>query len=262
MTVKLRWAPAELGSCVHALHILDGGESLIPSELNDALEPFLGQLKVSAHRAAGNLSDLWPRLIPLACCHEAPSTVVQELRVDEESTDLATVLRSALQAMQRVCTSMAALRDRERPLREQWEARGPGLLRTLERVTGPLDISQVTVHLVHPVSGGGGAAHPQHASVHLEALLTNAVNQPPETVRLAWLLAQLRPPTAALPGSAEASPALQLLPPVLWAAEQVELGTFDLPAVERACRAWLPHDAIDLVAPLVDEWRERGFAGP
>ena len=84
------------------------------------------------------------------------------------------------------------LASRERPLREQWEARGPGLLLHTSRSADPARLpQQATVWLVHPIQGGGGTAHPRFHGVTLEAMLYHPVAELPEPLRLAWLLAQL-----------------------------------------------------------------------
>ncbi|HND55903.1 MAG TPA: hypothetical protein PLV92_25980 [Pirellulaceae bacterium] len=91
------------------------------------------------------------------------------------------------------------LRLRIGPLREQWEARGPGLLRQVvlralkqgwrERKDGSSDEPQRVI-IVAPVNGGGGWACPARDVVVFEGLLANPWRQLPEISRLAWLLAQ------------------------------------------------------------------------
>src|SRR5690606_23019649 len=88
--------------------------------------------------------------------------------------------------------ALEELELRSAPLREQWEARGGGLLATLARLTtAGLVPEMADVILVHPVLGGGGAAHWQYNSVQFEAVLANPLAELPEVLRLGWLLAQL-----------------------------------------------------------------------
>jgi hypothetical protein len=130
------------------------------------------------------------------------------------------------------------------PLREQWEARGPGMLAAVGTMTEPeLLVARADVVLVHPAAGGGGAAHLAYNSVRIEAVLANPHDALPEVVRLGWLLSMLN---ADLPMYSEhIDPArrtrvcgLSMLPAALAAAEVVELARFDRPTVELALGAW------------------------
>jgi hypothetical protein len=133
---------------------------------------------------------------------------------------------------------------RSRPIREQWEARGPGLMHSVGQLTDQrLIVEHAEVVLVLPALGGGGAAHLSNNSVRLEAVLANPVPALPEVVRLAWLLAQLN---CDLPVFGELLPPdrlthvaqLALLPPVLRAAQEVELAEFNERAMTAAISAW------------------------
>ena len=142
---------------------------------------------------------------------------------------------------------------REGPLREQWEARGPGLLARMARLIGKEFIAaEAEVLLVHPVHGGGGAVHAGYNSVSFEAVLANPFPDLPEVVRLAWLLARLRVEQT-LPASHTDGPILEqvvavsLLPVVLTAAQEVEL--------------ILPSDSIEpILKSALFLWRVEGVA--
>jgi hypothetical protein len=133
---------------------------------------------------------------------------------------------------------------RERPLREHWEARGPGLLHRMARWTDPRVVpSEARVVLVHPALGGGGAAHIPYNNVHIEAVLTNPIPDLPETVRLGWLLAQLNLdlPVFSEQVSGERLPdvaELAMLPVTLQAAAEVELAEFSPEMLDLALKAW------------------------
>ena len=78
------------------------------------------------------------------------------------------------------------------PLRSQWEARGPGLLAAMRRLSADdLLVPAASLMLVQPVLGGGGLAHPSSNGVTFEGLLANPLPQLPEVLRLGWLLGQL-----------------------------------------------------------------------
>ena len=115
------------------------------------------------------------------------------------------------------------------PLRLQWEARGPGMLRTIGELTEPeLIVPSADVILVYPALGGGGDAQLPNNTVRIEAVLANQVTELPETVRLGWMLAQLHLDVPMygenvhidrLPHVAR----FAMLVPALQAAEEVEL---------------------------------------
>jgi len=134
---------------------------------------------------------------------------------------------------------------RSRPLRELWEAHGPGLLAAIGRSTDKrLLVDEATVLLVQPfAAGGGGAAYAATNTVALEAVLANPHPRLPETVRLAWLVSQLSADLpdfveALPPGTAEAVMAWGMLPAALDAAADLEVVRpgADLPAL--AAEAW------------------------
>jgi hypothetical protein len=133
---------------------------------------------------------------------------------------------------------------RERPLREQWEARGPGLLSHVSQITEEdLIVESAEVLLVHPALGGGGDAHLAANAVRVEAVLANPIAELPEVVRLAWLIAQLK---LDLPLYSESIHADRLphvaryamLPAILSAAEAVELVRFTPQTMRQAVIAW------------------------
>jgi hypothetical protein len=159
---------------------------------------------------------------------------------------------------------------RERPLREQWEARGPGLLQQLGCLTDPQLISeQCTVLLLHPARGGGGEAHLAYNSVRIEAVLANPHAELPEVVRLAWLIAQVQ---LDLPIWSEAIHRARLphvaryamLPPVLAAAETVELSRLSRETLQQAIAAWhiAAPPGLDAAGVVFDWWQTYQAARP
>jgi hypothetical protein len=157
---------------------------------------------------------------------------------------------------------------RSRPLRELWEAYGPGLLHSVARQTEEdVLVSRADVILVHPVLGGAGKAHLSNNSVRLEAVLTNNVPQLPETVRLAWLLGQLnldlpkfseRVPADRLPYVA----ALAVLPVVLQAGHELELCQFNPTLTTLAIARWKLATSPEATAELVHLWWETYQSSP
>ncbi len=130
------------------------------------------------------------------------------------------------------------------PIREQWEARGPGLVAMLRRLTEP-DVApqNAEVILVRPVTGGRGQAFPAYHSLVVEAVLANSIPELPEIVRLAWLWGQLhfdlpkyRDPLG--PGQIAGVGRLALIPAVLAAAAETDLARFEPRTIALALDAW------------------------
>jgi hypothetical protein len=150
---------------------------------------------------------------------------------------------------------------RERPLREQWEGRGNGLLCEIGRLTEEsLVPERCEVLLVLPALGGAGEAHLAYNSVLIEGVLANPIAELPEVVRLAWLIAQLQ---LDLPKySEEVEPQrlpdigrLAMLPPALIAGEAMEFTRFTPELIGKAIAAWHinPPPGSDIAA-LVGQW--------
>ena len=147
------------------------------------------------------------------------------------------------------------------PIRQQWEARGPGMLHRVAKITAesPRN-SPVDVLLVHPVLGGHGDVHPPYQAVRFEAVLANPYPQVPEIVRLAWLLTRLDcrpgPLTAVIDGErfTDAS-VLAAVPLVLSAAAELELCPFNSSSLAEAVQAWrLGGTRPEVLARIAGDW--------
>jgi hypothetical protein len=149
------------------------------------------------------------------------------------------------------------------PLRQQWEARGPGMLHQLQRLTDEAVVPEFAeVVLVAPYAGGHGVAYPAQNRVALEAVLVNPLPELPETVRTAWLISQLnsdlpRFADSLAPGRGARAFQLAMLAPALDAGVSVELvASCDEAAVNAALDAWRLRDGLpaDAAARLWQWW--------
>ena len=159
------------------------------------------------------------------------------------------------------------------PLREQWEARGPGMLREIARLTEAEVIPQAAeIILVAPYAGGRGSAHARQNRVTLEGVLFHPLPSLPEPVRVAWLLAQLN---SDLPRygdllSTDRAPAIlaaAMTAPTLATAQEVELATCDEMTLATAFDAWgiageLPGDAPERVWNWWNAWVDQPATWP
>ena len=274
--MQLRWIASQSASCFHAAAAMFGGETLtdpqVAAALADPLDTLRGEIVASQLPAA----LFWEHLVPLAAGIENNRELADVLQrkilpAGQRSEFLTSRLAagfSALEAAYRETLPdlVDELAARAQPLRQQWEARGPGLLKTVARLSDErLIVEQADVILVRPVLGGMAVAHLPYNSVRMEAVLADPHATLPETVRLAWVLAQLN---LDLPLFSERLrrdrlgmvAQLAMLPVVLQAAEHVELAAYDQRAIQLALEVWhieitddVPDEA-DQLADTISRW--------
>ena len=184
-----------------------------------------------------------------------PGDAASKVRIAGAVSDIETNIERSLP---NVADELTA---RVRPIREQWEARGPGLLAEIARLADPLAVpASAEIVLVLPYVGGHGVAYPAQNRIVLEAMLVHPLPELRETLRIAWLLSQLNADLPALadvlaPKSRDNILALATLPAVLSAAEAVELGHCDERSLAGALSAWrLERDDPELAGKLWSWW--------
>jgi hypothetical protein len=236
--MELRWKISDSASCFHAAAAMAGGRKILDAELAAALEPSLAGFMLECSNLGCDGSQLLDRLSMLGTDfdnnQQLASVALMKLtgcRPAESSvaglTRSITALENAYLRIRPQIAEELALRSE--PLRGQWEARGPGLLRQLAQLTEPLVVAEAaTVAIVQPVLGGFGAALIPSNLVRIEGLIADPLPTLPEVVRLAWLLSQLNLDLPMFQDGLSRDRlfevgALALLPAVLMAAEKVEL---------------------------------------
>ncbi|MCI0357963.1 MAG: hypothetical protein L0211_05745 [Planctomycetaceae bacterium] len=272
MPTNLQWKAPFTTSCLHAADGASRGMAVVDPVLAEAIGGPAADLQVAIEWLGVPPGRLWRQLLGLSGSSEVSRHIAETAlaktvgRGQHFEAQVSRLAASLLQLQNSVRAAIPKLVEelvlRERPLREQWEARGPGLLVTITNLTEPdLLAEQAEVLLVRPAFGGAGAAHLQSNAVRIEAVLANPHADLPEVVRLAWLLAQL---DLDLPRHSEEIQAdrlphvarLAMIPVVLKAAEAVELARYSPELVGRAMAAW--HVAVppglDAVGIVGDWW--------
>jgi hypothetical protein len=271
MSVEIVWRPHELASCLHAAEAMSRGEPIADARLAEAIQTPAAQLAAEIRAANLPNASFWRHLIPLTAKTAGhrqllETALTKTIGRSDKLESIVTILKAVIADLETAArAALPTLKEelalRERPLREQWEARGSGMLREIARLTEDALLPPACdVLLVYPALGGSGAAHLAYNSVRIEAVLANPVAELPEAVRLAWLIAQLQ---LDLPIHGEAIHAERLphvaqyamLPPALIAAEAVELGRFTTELIERAIAVWrlaVP-PGVDAAA-LISQW--------
>lgn len=276
--IQLEWVARVRPTVFHAAAALCAGQRPLELELPESV-------RVGCQQAAGYLlakgiqpRNFWSQLIVLSAPNDPVSVIVttalrklrgladaQSLVGDSFAGDVSTIVQQAIPHL----IQPAELEIRGEPLRQQWEAFGPGLLRLIASCTSAdLMVPQCRVLLVQPLLAGVGAAHLDYNAVHVEAMLVNADERLPEVVRLAWLVAQLNHD---LPKYSERIPrdrlatigGLAMLPATLCAAEQLGLARFDRATRLAAVQQWLSpafHEVLlsdqEQLVSMIENWWE------
>jgi len=249
-----RWTVSSAASSLHAAAALLNRATVVDRRISAELAPEAEGLGQDLAAAGIERPAFFEHAVPLCVQLASPPkwaevVVTKLLGVGQETQQIAARLARRLvgliAALERAHQgSLEELELRCAPLREQWEARGAGLLSCAARLTSKeLLVDEADVILLHPVLGGGGAAHVLYNSVRIEAVLANPIPDLPEVARLGWLIAQLN---LDLPQFSDHLPRdrlatvgpLALVEPTLAAAQEVELSKLDEPTLAVAQRAW------------------------
>ena len=200
--MELRWKISFSASCLHAAASMYEGLPVTNSAIATLLHPPAQALAAQLHACGFAVETTLPLLTGLAADYEHNRQLiemaVQRTRgaggLGEEAISRLTGNIADLEAawLREQPALVEELAVRGRPLREQWEARGPGLLRAITKLTVKNFIApSAEVVLVSPLVGGHGRAHLPSNRVTFEAVLTNPHPELPEILRLGWLLSQL-----------------------------------------------------------------------
>jgi hypothetical protein len=157
--------------------------------------------------ASLDIATFWKRLhsetlfqVPpeQACAIALSAAGCSELQVDQTARVILNRLGDSRLAFDRRFPKLSEqLKLRGRPLRDQWETFGPGLLTNITlqiwNDSPPADWwpSRVEVILVQPMRGGDGGYDADAARIWIEAVLTDIDPSVPEVLRLAYLITQL-----------------------------------------------------------------------
>ena len=279
--VELRWKNSFSVSSLHAAACIHEGLPVADPELVAPLQPSTSALIADLEACGLDVSRTLPLLTGLAADYENNRQLVEMAVTCLQGKGA--ISPAAISRLAGCIADLEAalsggrpeavdqLSVRSRPLREQWEARGPGLLLHIAKLAGdPCLAPAADVVLVHPWVGGHGRAHLPLNRITFEGVLANAHQQLPETLRLGWLLAQLNfdlPLYSDLISGSRLPriASLATLPLVLRAAEQVEWASLSAASLEQVLTCWhirpdLPPEKStnwpqDMARRLLDWWQ-------
>ncbi len=252
MTMEVRWIASAAAASLYACQKLLAGAKLVDEAVADALADDTEGLRADLAAVGLEAEPFFEHAIPLSASLAAPDELARvamakaaglarQAAAPRLAGRIAAIHAAFCRAHPR---AVEDLELRGGPIASQWEARGPGLMAAIGRLTErELVVERADVILVHPVLGGGGWAYPPYNAVCFEAVLANPIAELPEVVRLGWLLAQLNLPRPAVAGEQpprglRAVGPLAMIPPALAAAQEVELAHVENDLLTRAIVAW------------------------
>ncbi len=199
---KVLWSYARQLNALHALERLAVQNHLADQKLEVGLRATVAQIMDRLALAEVDVRVFWSRFMHAGddslsdtdrITQALQAAGCNEWTIDTTTAALVRRLAEARVAVNEVYPRMDdQLSLRARPLKDQWDTYGPGLLRLIGKLTHPdLLPNRMTLVLVHPASGGYGQAYPEERRGVVEAVLTNVVPGIPEVVRVAWVLASI-----------------------------------------------------------------------
>ncbi|MGD9720879.1 MAG: hypothetical protein AB7O59_14405 [Pirellulales bacterium] len=277
MPIELRWLASTAASCLHAAEALLRGAPLADRAAAAGLADEAAGLADELAAMGLDAGAFFGHAVPLAARFDVPlewaKAVVSKLAGPQRQEQLAQPLARRFITLQSTFSAifpgaLAELELRAGPLMEQWEARGAGLMAGVGRLTeGELVVETADTILVQPVLGGGGAAHWLYNSVRIEAVLANPLAELPEVARLGWLVAQLQLDLPRYQGDLHRDQLIEvwplaMIPPVLAAAEEVELARNTPQVLDTALSAWVSNPPAGAVDTLTGWWETYCDAQP
>lgn len=282
---RISWTPHPRLSAIHAAYVVAGGGRCVDPKTERLLVTPVTELNNRLLSASVDVGRFWRRLIVEVAGERGDgdrgdSRAVEIALSDGGLSELQ--LEPNAQGVSRLiadCRSVYAaqlpkladqLRLRARPLKERWDAYGPGLLRAIaSRIwdgSPPEDWwpPRVEALLLQPARGGAGGFDPDSQRVWVEAMLTDANPAVPEVLRVAWLVSRVAIELHTREKSGEHSRRLPWpfasIPIVLAAATDLELISATPMPVRAAMGLWDlgDHRQADVVERW---WRERERAG-
>ncbi len=202
MMTRLRWLTGDRLTPIHAARSYATGIQGVDELATRQLAPAMNEFNSRLAAAEVDFSVFWQRLFfgvasglsdSAACSLALTDAGCSPLAIDTLAGALTSQLADLrLAYAERYPKMVEQLTLRGRPLREQWDGFGAGLLNRIGKLTHPSFLPKsVTAILLSPYCGGVGGLDATASRLWIEAVLTNPCPEVPEVLRLVWLLSQL-----------------------------------------------------------------------
>lgn len=205
--INLRWIDHVEMSAAHAAHIVAIGAAYADPKTEQLLVNPVTELNNRLVSSSLEVGEFWDRYlretmtdnsVADACNAALLAAGCSELQLDQVAGAIRGRMVDARGLFLRKFPKLAEqLQLRARPLREQWETYGAGLIREVarsiwgEKAPARWLPSRVDALLVQPIRGGDGGFDAQRNRIWVEAMLTDADPAVPEVLRVAWLITRL-----------------------------------------------------------------------
>jgi hypothetical protein len=281
---RLRWTTGERLTPIHAARCFALGIRGVDAAIVKGMEAPMAELSSRLAAAELDFGLFWQRLVRDsaagasdldACTAALTSAGCSPLSVDAIASAIVSQLADIRLVHQERFPKLAEqISLRARPLREQWEGYGAGLLKRIGKLTHPSFVPKnVSCLLLSPYRGGEGGQDASAQRIWIEAVLTNPFPEVPELLRLVWLVSQVGLIEGLLSGTEDshgdpwvAPPhlprvaALAMMPLTLEAASYLELipaSPQTLPSLfGKAAQAWRISIDVPTLDILENWWRQ------
>lgn len=276
--MKLHWRSDPELSAARAAFVVATGMPCIDHKTEQSLVATVNEINHRLLSASIENGRFWTSYLDRCVAGDVPGIAVavslvrsgcNEMQVDQIAKAIISRLNDARQLFfERFPKLDEQLPLRIQPLRQRWDAIGPGLIREIERQvwqnSPPSDWwpPAVTVSAVQPLTGGGGGFDPDADSIWIEAMLTDSDPAIPEVLRVVWLVTSLAIEThiRSRTGQRMISTAWSLVsvPLVLSAASHLEMFPPGNLPIGRAADLW--HGVSPKTIRILEQWWQQ-FAG-
>ncbi|QDT09249.1 hypothetical protein [Planctomycetes bacterium K23_9] len=278
--VSIRWQTDSPLSAIHAAHAVATGAVCNDRKTEQALAGPISDINNRLLSASLDISMFWQRLLSetlyqsppeQACLIALTASGCSELQVEQIARVIVNRLGESRMAFQGRFPKLSdQLQLRGRPMRDQWETYGTGLLAAIAKLiwidSPPTDWwpRRVDALLVQPMRGGAGGYDAETSRIWIEAVLTDVDPAVPEVLRLAYLITQLAIDTHTLERTTDGITSLPwsiaTISITLAAAADLGLINSSQNATETAMRLW----GVGQIgaAKVVDEWWRNQVAHP
>lgn len=271
-SAKIRWIADPELSAAHSAYVVATGAACTDLKTEEILIGPVTEINNRLLSSSIDVAVFWQYYlsellsgaqINAACAAALMSGGCSELQVEQTGKAISNRLGDARQAYAGRFPKLAEqLELRARPLREKWDAVGPGLLQDVERQVWKNSpprgwwTSRLTAQLVQPMRGGDGGFAADDGRFWIEAMLTDVDPRVPEVLRVAWLITRIAidSHTKKKPGEQSLATAWSLacVPLVLTAAANLDLISANPLPIDRAMVLW--HRSDTNITGILEQW--------
>ncbi|MEE2936598.1 MAG: hypothetical protein VYA84_11445 [Planctomycetota bacterium] len=194
-------------SAAHAAHIVAIGAAFADPKTEQLLVEPVTEINNRMVASSLDVAAFWQRYLrevmidteqSVACAEALLAAGCSELQLEQISRAVRGRLVDARSLFLKKFPKLVdQLQLRSRPIRDQWDTFGTGLLREVgqqiwgEQPPKRWSPTRIDALVVQPIRGGDGGYDTERKRIWVEAMLTDADPRIPEIMRVAWLITRL-----------------------------------------------------------------------